>query len=106
MSPLPITAVSQIRPNVDDSAIVVHWNKLSTDASTTPDVVSTTAVVVVVLPVTSPSLVGCCSVVEKLLKAIAISSSIRVSLSLFLSFLANFKCFLFRSRPEVLAVSP
>lgn len=79
MSPLPITAVSQIRPNVDDSAIVVHWNKLSTDASTTPDVVSITAVVVVVvLPVTSPSLVGCCSVVEKLLNAIAISSFLKV----------------------------
>ena len=46
MSPLPITAVNQIRPKVDDSATVAHWKRLSTDDSTTSD--TTTDVVVVV----------------------------------------------------------
>ena len=34
MSPLPTTAVSQTRPNVDDSATVLHGKKLSTVDST------------------------------------------------------------------------
>lgn len=35
MSPLPMTAVSQMRPKVDDSATVAHWKRLSTEDSTT-----------------------------------------------------------------------
>lgn len=35
MSPLPTTAVSQTRPNVDDSVTVIHGKKLSTVDSTT-----------------------------------------------------------------------
>jgi len=47
MSPLPITAVNQMRPKVDDSATVAHWKRLSTDDSTTSD---TTKDVVVSAP--------------------------------------------------------
>lgn len=65
MSPLPITAVSQIRPNVDDSAIVVHWNKLSTEDSTTPDDVVSLVVVLLATanPASPPDCCCCCSVV-------------------------------------------
>ena len=52
MSPLPITAVSQIRPKVDDSATVAHWKRLSTEDSTTS---ATTDVVSAPPPITETS---------------------------------------------------
>ncbi|KAI9560946.1 hypothetical protein GHT06_011903 [Daphnia sinensis] len=66
MSPFPITAISQIKPKVDDSATVVHWNRLCTVDSTTSatDVVS--LVVTIETPLdalTSPAspMTDCCS---------------------------------------------
>ncbi|KZS01096.1 Uncharacterized protein APZ42_002343 [Daphnia magna] len=65
MSPFPITAISQIKPKVDDSATVAHWNRLSTEDSTTSasDVVSLGAVNTPLAALTSPAspMTDCCS---------------------------------------------
>lgn len=41
-----MTAVSQIKPKVDDSAMVLHWNRFSIDDSTTEEVALVVSVLV------------------------------------------------------------